>query len=95
MGFQCCLGQIASQLGCDNDSLLERFYPFSVQKLKESILVTEKGKVLEDSQLAEDAMQINDDINTSLEEKEKSLICLFAKYGHQITFVGKYVCFSN
>lgn len=82
-GYMCCLGQIGEQLGCEKDKLLGRLYPSGIFELQNTILI-------KDEQLSSDAMDINDDPYSTLEDKEQKLTQLFAEHGHKIEFFEEY-----
>lgn len=82
-GYRCCLGQVCSQLGIDDQSLLMVLRPISTDNLDFS-------KFEELGISMEAAIFINDDPSTSLQEKEDKLISLFKESGHDLSFSGEY-----
>jgi len=87
-GFMCCLGQCMEQEGIRKGLLLDTCAPKELRV--ESIFIDEKGA---NSLIANEAISINDDHKSikTVQEKEESLIELFAKHGHEIKFVGEAV----
>lgn len=87
-GFMCCLGQCMEQEGIRKRLLLNTGAPRELRV--ESIFIDEKGA---NSLIANEAIGINDDNEPmkTVQEKEESLIELFAKHGHEIEFVGEVV----
>lgn len=54
-----------------------------------SDLDNESGEYLT-SELGNEAITINDDMNITREERESKLTALFARHGHELTFTGDY-----
>lgn len=90
-GYMCCLGQCANQLGVRKQKLLDRSTPedidFVLYKKRNIPVLTILGH---DSKFSMHAIEINDESNTTLEQKEKLLKRLFSKFKHQVEFVGQY-----
>ena len=98
-GFMCCLGQMSSELGCPHAALLRIGTPetiFNVQPSEEveKLLPKFKGVFLDvegnDSELTNQAMRINDNIELTHQQREDALIKLFTKYNHEIVFTRRY-----
>ena len=87
-GYMCCLGQFATQLNpqvkrCD---MLGRCNPSNVSKVI-PVLSKKIGMAtwnIDDTKLTNSAIEINDDMNTSIKEKIKKLKSLFRKKGYKI-----------
>lgn len=103
-GFQCCLGQIATQLGCDDEYLLGLLDPADVDIA--ALSLTGRGPLLETHILtvAGDwsqvnctsfsilGMNINDNEELTDTQRERKLERLAEEYGLRIEFTGEYVC---
>lgn len=95
-GFMCCLGQVSRQCGVSDDKQQGMRTPSCLTNVPEllGLLVTPHDGDESDYQstdLACDAMGINDDIRLSDDEREQQLTALFTKHGYEITFIGDYV----
>lgn len=92
--FQCCLGQIGSQLGYER--LLSIGEPGDLfdeeDKFEESCIVNYNGQ---NTKLSIDAMKINDETSYTLPEREKLLRERFAEEGIKLKFVGKSVKYKE
>lgn len=98
--MMCCLGFVCNQLGIPKKDLIDWGHPdgladkWDIPYLLKSTTTnfTEVGKkiIWSDSELASDAIDINDDESISLKEKERKLKLLFNQHGLNIKFVGKY-----
>lgn len=86
-GYMCCLGQISRQLGVSDENLLNEYKPGDVEGFEGNILVEAH---FQNTELSIDAMPINDDVETTKEEKEKLLIDLFVEHDVELTFTGEY-----
>ena len=87
-GKRCCLGFVEGQLGVRNEFLLGVLHPRSTRKiniLAQRVSLDNPG--IADTQLAVDAMQINDTSRYDDETREKELIKLFEIHGHELTFM--------
>jgi hypothetical protein len=97
LGHMCCLGQICLQLGCTENDILNKLMPEDVyskteeDKLK-NVLLNDLGC---NTDLSDDAMQINDCGSSTIKEKEKQLKKLFKEHGHTIKFVGRSVKYKH
>lgn len=105
-GFMCCLGQVSKQCGVSDGELLERLTPRvlaheSAKKVSPFLVEIKKLKRYEEGDedplwhkrataLCETAMNINDDMSRSDEEREKDLTNLFAANGYELEFVGAF-----
>ncbi|APU88958.1 hypothetical protein Rctr197k_161 [Virus Rctr197k] len=95
-GFQCCLGQIASQCGYRPSALLglnrpdevlvngggRTRFPFLAKRTEGGAAVTA---------LAENAIELNDTSRLTDEERELRLVELFQRHGFTLIFEGDYV----
>lgn len=93
-GYMCCLGFVCEQLGFNKSLISLRGDP--ADALLEHAMLTTKfnddlGSHYDNSDLCNLAIEINDNSDTTPQEKEKLLIELFEKYHHEIEFVGKYI----
>lgn len=88
-GYMCCLGQVARQCGIGSKAILNVATPtdVSVKRLPHLIYKVKHIVYRDNSELAQDAMEINDNEGTTVARKEKLLIALFKKHGHKLTFV--------
>lgn len=90
-GFQCCLGQFSLQLNkeltIDRIKRLGTPYDLGIdlEPLNCAIEVTEGEYYYKDTRLSLEAVKINDDSQTTVEEKIKLLKELFLKHGYKIT----------
>lgn len=87
-GFMCCLGQVAKQEGFSQEDILNKHEPKNLNPIKDSITINKDGG---NSDLANKAININDDFDMSLPERESRLKKIFNSYGHTIKFTGKSV----
>ena len=96
-GYQCCLGQFVEQAGISKEDMLGLGTPsdFVLRSKGDcSNVVKSFAKVFDNwrwtvnTSLAEDAISINDDIGTTIQEKTKELKELFSTYGYKIKFVN-------
>jgi hypothetical protein len=94
-GFSCCLGQFAPQLDKEIPEvhLLDRSMPVYLGKIiplltekSASARVSEKYYLI-DTKLSIVASQINDNPDTSIEEKVKALKELFSTVDYELEFV--------
>lgn len=96
-GSRCCLGFVMKQLGYSDRSMLDVHTPMTVlnreerSKKKDSkknrrLLCEQKDGLYKDSLLAQEAIDINDDVFLSEEERESALIELFDSHGCTIQF---------
>ena len=90
-GFECCLGQFSKQIDktIKNKHLLGYSNParisFERNKTITGLSVKRNG-TFELTKLATEAMNINDDSCTSVEQKVKDLKRIFSKNGYKIVF---------
>lgn len=92
-GYMCCLGQISEQLGVNRDYLKYITRPNFLGNEYRTEMFTEiliDDKNAGNSDLAQEAMNINDDASTTLEEKEVLLTKLFGEDGHELEFINEY-----
>ena len=93
-GYMCCLGFCAKQLGAKKKELLGAGQPCSL--LQNLPVINKKvkcylgGEYIGNTVLSEEAMYINDNGDLSPQQREKKLTSLFKKFGHALTFTGKY-----
>lgn len=95
-GYMCCLGQVCHQAGVPKAKLLHAAYPTSVKLNEYNELISflrapwvDTG-YYKNSELGQDAVDINDSTRLTLEEKEVELTKVFAEHGHEIVFTGEY-----
>lgn len=81
--FMCCLGQMCLQLGVPEEKIRLNSSPTNVRDVQIKYLKNREGY---DSELSEKAMEINDDQETTVEEKKRKLRSLFKRYRHQVVF---------
>lgn len=94
-GLMCCLGAIGLACGIPPEAMLNKDMPSSVcdghpeyRALPHmELFVDECGSSYYDSQLAEDAAEINDDETRTHAERETDLIALFKKHECELIFV--------
>ena len=104
-GYMCCLGFVGTQLGCPERLLFGKGEPCETKHFREGILGRyEPGTPPTDAydsgeeemwlntNLSSEAMAINDDNLSLLDDKEQELIVLFEEYGHELVFEGEYEC---
>lgn len=92
-GYMCCLGFFCNQAGVSEDRLKCR-EPHELEvevegltQRKPTVGVSIKyGPLYRNTDLAYDAMQINDNGNISAEEREDKLTKLFSEHGFTIIF---------
>ncbi len=82
-GKYCCLGQICLQEGVSKENLLGLASPVTLLNTYQI-----NTWLTEDTGLMSVAMGINDNDETTDEEKEKTLIELFAKHEVTLTFIN-------
>lgn len=96
-GFMCCLGQFALQLGATEDMIRGRAIPAHIHISLEGLNVftdyathnpdERNDGCWDDTQLSCEAMKINDDIVTTVEDKISNLKVLFLKHGYEINVI--------
>ena len=79
----CCLGFVCKQLGISEKLLRDRSYPNELHANAPAELVASDGY---DNALSISAAYINDDATLSDSEREKALLSLFEKHGHELVF---------
>lgn len=87
----CCLGQISLQMGLTPKDIDDTSSPYKAWNSGEKLvplLVTDGRSI--NSEFSARAMGINDDVGTTLAQKEQKLIALGKEYGCTIEFVGEY-----
>lgn len=92
-GYRCCLGFVGSQLGIPDAVLRDNGCPDTCNEADSKlvpVLCETWTYGVADNALARDAMSINDCDKLTRDEREKKLIELFAKHGHELTFSGAY-----
>lgn len=88
----CCLGFVCNQLGVPMEFLLRVGTPsflMDFEGIPQDIsFLVQKDEVgdYESSPLADRAIFVNDDMNTTVEEKKEALINLFHKHGYGLEF---------
>lgn len=93
-GFMCCLGQIGKQLEVPEHLLLDNGSPWETGIVIPGLTYPfpqndgDKEDVV-DTPLSISAMQINDDEDTSIEEKEEMLKELFATKEIELEFINE------
>src|SRR5688572_2747286 len=91
-GFQCCLGQIAEQMGVPREELLDVGAPEDIQEgfepLKGLLIGGYLGK---NTRLSTEAMKVNDDTSIDDAARENDLALLFGEADCKIAFIGEYV----
>lgn len=90
-GCMCCLGQISIQLGAKQEWILNKYTPKQTQQILNPLTYKDAWDMLDNTVLASEAMAINDDEETTREQKEKLLTELFKKSGHTLAFIGDYL----
>lgn len=97
-GFMCCLGMVCEQMGIPRTHFLDILHPEDVLGLAkfESInnFLVYKSDVREEysnTLFACNAMNINDDVNITSEEREAKLKEHFATKGIEIEFINDYI----
>lgn len=88
-GFMCCLGQVSLQLGASQEEIYNYQTPAGAHVGSDILSLCGNGKC-QNTGLSIQAMNINDDVGTTLEEKENKLINLFKEYGHELRFANDY-----
>ena len=88
-GYKCCLGFIAQQAG-PRQALKEIGEPCDCQKHVPHLTETDEYDNFENTELASDAININDDEDTTPRQKEKELRTLFKDSPYQLVFEGEY-----
>lgn len=102
-GYMCCLGQTLCQQGVPQKHMerlgkpseIDFKYSIDVKNIFFNSEFDELGDDLTNTELTYDAMDINDDKDTTLKEKESALKELFKKHGHKISFYGKSVKYEH
>ena len=95
-GYMCCLGFRCLQMGVPENELLDTSTPGDLaDKWQIPDLVLKKSKIQNDgpdynTEFSYKAMDINDDVDLTPEEREKRIIKYFAKKNIIVEFVGKY-----
>jgi hypothetical protein len=86
----CCLGQIADQCGVPTIHILDTTTPRKISPIfhdRIDFLIKKSDNFNPlNSELASSAMDINDDLNITDDEREEQLILLFAANGKTLVF---------
>lgn len=90
-GFMCCLGQVSSQLGVTDGELLHRATPAMCDHTDKINILVHHDCQEYNSQLAVDAIALNDDATIDRKTREAKLQKLFKKNGYDLEFVGDYI----
>lgn len=90
-GFMCCLGQFAPQLNCDVkfEGMRGTGEPCDNGLIKLLTINDDDDGIVENTQLSTDAMDINDDNETTPEKKIVLLKALFATNNCEIEVINK------
>jgi hypothetical protein len=91
-GYQCCLGQFCSQLGFELGDLYDKTYPSEIeqkQRIPSIGIFTSDFSDFGDTDLTDAAVAINDNIDTTPQEKIDALKELFSEHGHTITVINQ------
>lgn len=83
-GYMCCLGQVLLQSGLAEHQIKNKETPYGTRI--ENFLCTG----INNTRLAIDAMEINDDKNLTTPQREQRLIELFKQHGYTLEFIGTY-----
>lgn len=92
-GYMCCLGQISLQLGVTKEQILDKATPRNICEFTHPLLIKEgisyvgETKII-NSSLAETAMNINDNPDTTPLEKIDKLTDLFAGEGYTLKTIN-------
>jgi hypothetical protein len=102
-GYMCCLGFACEQSGVPKDVLLnvaspsclseesEEFIHEYDEALLNSKLLSQEGKgFFINSDLSDDAMNINDSMSFTRDEREREIQELFGGYGIKVEFINEY-----
>lgn len=95
-GFMCCLGFMALQLGVPTHAVIGAGVPSSVEKpYREKLIGTllnpeGENSGFDETELATDGLEINDDESFTDQERESLLVGLCRQHGHELEFVGEY-----
>jgi hypothetical protein len=84
-GYMCCLGQILLQLGATKDQIKWLTNPCDINMVIPPLTVEINSEIV-DTELAKNAMGINDDKFTTVTEKKKKLTKLFRSKGYRLIF---------
>lgn len=88
-GYMCCLGHVCRQLGVAVKDMEGIDIPSRINQ-SIPILTRKCDGTYQDTILANRAIKINDDHDTTLQKKESLLKKLFKQFGHTVVFEGKY-----
>lgn len=97
-GFECCLGQFCKQIDPTlvNDFILHTGEPYQLEREITGLTVMDEhggwnGEDIEyhNSILSTEAMSINDNTETTPDEKIIELKKLFTQYGHEIEVINQ------
>lgn len=87
-GYQCCLGQCEEQVGLQRHEIIDHFYPWATGK-ENMFAYKDKHNQLYLTVISVRAATINDDSETTPEQKITLLQELFAKEGYTIEVINK------
>ncbi len=86
-GLQCCVGQMCSQLGCNDGTLLD-IPAMHMLKLNPIIFDTLGYDINNMSNWIDRAYGINDSMDISDTEREQKLTVLAQENGHELEFIN-------
>jgi hypothetical protein len=92
-GYLCCLGFICKAYGCDDKEILRSGEPCEVgQHIIDlvDLFNEDDEKYFYNSDLTDAAININDNDETTPEEKELALLELFKDSSYNLSFVGDF-----
>lgn len=93
-GYMCCLGQFSKQLSKEvtDNMLMSSCSPHGLNSgfgvVIESLMTPLNLGDYRNNELAQDAISINDDVQTSVKNKLSLLKSLFAKYNYEIEVIN-------
>lgn len=95
-GYMCCLGFCSLQLGLNPKDIIDIPFPYQINHPNLLGILNEvRFGDLMYTDLSAKAVQINDNLALTPEEREKRLSELFAEHGHEMVFEGEYESKSN
>lgn len=86
-GYMCCLGQLSLQLGKTKGEIMGMRSPDALDESTKHLSRKRLGLVL-CTKLSGHAIVINDDEETTVNQKMKLLRALFKKHGHTVRFTN-------
>src|ERR1700677_2452869 len=90
-GYMCCLGQWSLQLGATPEQIINKGEPFEVPVYMEGLNYhydEDEQQHFKNDGITNEAISINDDEDTTPEEKVTLLTELCAKYGFQLEVIN-------